>query len=122
MPSPSEMMLPDFGHVHVDGVAADLLADDLGNFFGFDVHCSSSARCSVPSRCFGSSLAAAWRRSVEHGAPDSRDHAADDRRDPPASSGSRARPVTSARLLLDRLDALGGERQRGRDFGADDLR
>ncbi len=28
----------DFGDVHLDGVAADLLADDLGNFFSFDVH------------------------------------------------------------------------------------
>ena len=31
----------DFGHVDVDGVAADLLADDLGNLFGFDVHLSA---------------------------------------------------------------------------------
>ena len=30
----------DFGHVDVDGIAADLVADDLGNFFGFDVHVS----------------------------------------------------------------------------------
>ena len=28
----------DFGDVHLDGVAADLLADDLGNLFSFDVH------------------------------------------------------------------------------------
>ena len=28
----------DFGHVDVDGVAADLFADDLGYLFGFDVH------------------------------------------------------------------------------------
>ena len=28
----------DFGHVHVDGIAADLLANDLGYLFGFDVH------------------------------------------------------------------------------------
>ena len=28
----------DFGDVDVDGVAADLVADDLGDFFGFDVH------------------------------------------------------------------------------------
>ncbi len=27
-----------FGDVHLDGVAADLLADDLGNFFSFDIH------------------------------------------------------------------------------------
>ena len=32
----------DFGHVDVDGVAADLVADDLGDFFGFDVHALSS--------------------------------------------------------------------------------
>jgi len=29
---------PHFGDVDVDGVAADLVADDLGNLFGFDVH------------------------------------------------------------------------------------
>ena len=28
----------DFGDVDVDGVAADLVADDLGDFFGLDVH------------------------------------------------------------------------------------
>ena len=28
----------DLGHVHVHGEAADLVADDLGDFFGFDVH------------------------------------------------------------------------------------
>ena len=28
----------DFSHVDVDGIAADLVADDLGNLFGFDVH------------------------------------------------------------------------------------
>ena len=31
----------DFGHVDVNGIAADLVADDFGNFFGFDVHYSS---------------------------------------------------------------------------------
>ena len=28
----------DFGDVDIDGVAADLLADDLGNLVSFDVH------------------------------------------------------------------------------------
>ena len=28
----------DLGDVHVDRVAADLVADDLGDFFGSDVH------------------------------------------------------------------------------------
>ncbi len=28
----------DLGHVDVDGIAADLVADDSGDFFGFDVH------------------------------------------------------------------------------------
>ena len=40
----------DFGDVHVDGVAADLVADDLGDFFGFDVHvcvCFYSAAAAV---------------------------------------------------------------------------
>ena len=34
----------DFGDVDVDGVAADLVADDLGDFFGFDVHVVLSLR------------------------------------------------------------------------------
>src|SRR5262249_32073682 len=29
----------NLGDIDIDGVAADLLADDLGDFFGFDVHC-----------------------------------------------------------------------------------
>ena len=28
----------DFRHVDFDGIAADLLADDLGNLFSFDLH------------------------------------------------------------------------------------
>jgi hypothetical protein len=34
----------DFGHVDLDGVAADLVANNLGDLFGFDIHqrCSSS--------------------------------------------------------------------------------
>ena len=32
----------DFGDIDVDGVAADLLADDFGYFFGFDVHRTGS--------------------------------------------------------------------------------
>jgi hypothetical protein len=28
----------DFRHIHVDGVAPDLLANDFGYLFGFDVH------------------------------------------------------------------------------------
>ena len=28
----------DFGDVDVDGVVADVVADDLGDFFGLDVH------------------------------------------------------------------------------------
>ena len=38
MPSPIETMRADFGDVDVDGEAADLVADDLGDLFGFDVH------------------------------------------------------------------------------------
>ena len=33
----------DFGDVHIDRVAADLLADDLGYFFSFDVHVAHSS-------------------------------------------------------------------------------
>ena len=29
----------DFGDVNVDGVGADLITDDFGYLFGFDVHC-----------------------------------------------------------------------------------
>ena len=64
----------DFGDVDVDGVAADLLADDLGDFFSFDVHCYSGGPCrracpSRPAHCashptyrceLSSSCAAAW--------------------------------------------------------------
>ncbi len=38
----------DFGHVHVDRVAADLVADDLGDFVGSDVH----RWCAVKPRCW----------------------------------------------------------------------
>ena len=43
----------DFGHVDVDGEAADLLADDLGDFVCFEIHAvfSSLVRArSVPVR------------------------------------------------------------------------
>jgi hypothetical protein len=29
---------PDFGHVHADRVVANVVTDDLGDFFGFDLH------------------------------------------------------------------------------------
>ena len=52
MPSPIETMRADFGDVDVDGEAADLVADDLGNLFSFDVHdLLSSSPTSVLSRC-----------------------------------------------------------------------
>ena len=38
MPSPTDTTRAHLGDVDVDGVAADLVADDLGDFFGFDVH------------------------------------------------------------------------------------
>ena len=41
----------DFGHVHVDGVVADLVADDLGDFFGFDLHGTRWLRSTVCVRC-----------------------------------------------------------------------
>jgi hypothetical protein len=28
-----------FGHVDIDGVVANVVADDLGNFFGLNLHC-----------------------------------------------------------------------------------
>ena len=45
MPSPTDDDRADLGDVDVDGVAADLVADDLGDLFGFDVHMFS--RCSA---------------------------------------------------------------------------
>ena len=49
---------PDFGDVHVDGVVADLIPDDLGDLFCFDLHkfligayVSSSNRCFMRSSC-----------------------------------------------------------------------
>src|SRR5205823_2938580 len=35
---------PDFGDVDVHGIAADLVADDFRDFFGFDVHMWLAAR------------------------------------------------------------------------------
>ena len=52
MPSPIETMRADFGDVDVDGVAADLLADDLGDLFGFDVHLTDAALLKGRRPCF----------------------------------------------------------------------
>ena len=41
----------DFGHVDVDGIAADLVADDLGDFFCFDVHLFPG-RSAPPAPCY----------------------------------------------------------------------
>ena len=45
---------PDLGHVHVDRVASNLLADDLGDFFSFDVHVAHprAGRSESPATCF----------------------------------------------------------------------
>ena len=40
----------DFGDVDFDGVAADLLADDLGDFFSFDIHIFCFAWGPTPMR------------------------------------------------------------------------
>ena len=53
MPSPIETTRADFGDVDVDGVAADLVADDLGDLVGFDVHGFSECRAGplqIPGR------------------------------------------------------------------------
>ena len=47
----------DLGDVDVDGVAADLVADDFGYLFGFDVHVCSW-RLDVVRRAAASSSAA----------------------------------------------------------------
>ena len=41
MPSPTEIDRAHFGDVDVDGVVADVVADDLGDFVGLDLHSSS---------------------------------------------------------------------------------
>ena len=40
----------DFGHVDLDGKAANLLANDLGDFFSSDIH-SSSLTCGDARPC-----------------------------------------------------------------------
>ena len=52
MPSPSDDHGANFGHVHVDGEAANLLADDLGDLVGFECSLVSSPAATSWSRIF----------------------------------------------------------------------
>ena len=72
----------DLGHVHVDGVAADLVADDLGDFVGFDVH----SRLRRAGQRVLHLLELALHAAVVHHAADPRHDAADEGRRPRASS------------------------------------
>ena len=71
----------DFGDVDVDGEAADLVADDLGDLFGFDVHACllSASWLSLDQRLFHL-LQLRRDAAVVDRAADARDDAADDRR------------------------------------------
>ena len=53
MPSPTDDDGADFGHVHGDGEAADLLADDLGDFVSLDAHryTFSTSFCRIGVNC-----------------------------------------------------------------------
>ena len=107
----------DFGDVDVDREAADLLADDLGNLFSFDVHSYSDALYQP----FFHLLQLPRDAAVVDGAADARDDAADDRRidfgrerDGPAGQRPRG-------SLLNRFASLRRERRRRRHFGAHDI-
>src|SRR5204863_6273803 len=50
----------DLGDVDVDSIAADLLADDLGDFFGFDVHHRSLKQPAASGQLPVTLLAAGW--------------------------------------------------------------
>ena len=99
----------DFGDVDVDGIAADLVADDSGDLFGFDVHsfvlgARGRPACSAPLAaaqqhflaCRSSCRADA---AVVHRAADAGDGAADDRRIDPrvelhVAAGGRLRAAS----------------------------
>ena len=103
------------GDVDVDGEAADLVADDLGDFLGLDVHLHAL------HKPFFHLLELPRDAAVVDRAADARDHAADDRTGRPSSRAFTVRPVSFARPSLDRLGPLGVDRRRGRDFRADDV-
>ena len=64
-----------FGDVDLDRVAANLLADDLGNFFSFDVHLLIRILC---RQSLSNLLQLGCDAGVVDGAADARDEAADD--------------------------------------------
>ena len=91
----------DLGDVHVDGVAADLLADDLGNLVCFDVHLflRSPSLASCQFEFFPHSCELPRDAAVVHRAADARDHAADDATDRRWRRRVTVRPVACARLV-----------------------
>ena len=120
----------DFGDVDVDGVVADLVADDLGDLFGLDVH-EFSVLADVPGlvarsrrscqRAASSHAARAARdAAVVDRAADARDDAADDRRIDPrvelhVAAGRAREPVR------ERGARSGGSATAVDDLGPDDL-
>src|SRR5262249_36820427 len=62
----------DLGDVHVDSVAADLVANDFGDFFRFDVHMLSLGGCPGGQR-FLYLLQLPGHAAVVHRAADARD-------------------------------------------------
>ena len=78
MPSPTEMTEPDFRDVHRRRVVADLVANDLGNVFGANMHLLSSGSCG--HELFLEAFDLAQHAAVEHETPYACHDAADDRR------------------------------------------
>ena len=107
----------DFGHVHRDGEAADLLANDLGDLVGFDAHRVSCFR-PIPDACL---RAAASCTLPSYTVLPIRATT------PPSSSGSTLTdsstflPVTFAEALFERLRLFRRQRRRARHVGAHDV-
>ena len=69
---------PDLGDVDRDRIVADLVANDLGDLFGANLHLLSSG--STGDELFLEAFDLALHAAVEHETADPRDDAADDRR------------------------------------------
>ena len=129
MPSPIEMTRADFGDVDFHGVAADLVANDLGDFFGSDIHtipvggiAGLRVAIAVSSR---SRTSGELRRdaAVVHRAADPRHHAADDRRVDLGRQRDRAagrvrQPLLQLRRAAPATAAPRSSLRRGRPAGA----
>ena len=106
----------DFGHVHVDGEAADLLADDLGDVFSLDGH----------RYTFSTSF---WRMRASWVVTLPSYTVLPTRATTPPMMAGSTRVETSTCLPLacpsaaaDTIGGLRGKRHRGRDLGRHDVR